>query len=192
MTSFTEFRSPLQFLLSEGDGNISRENGVVAAGQVLEAGTVIQLTPAFSLVTTGDLQAGDRTLSNLASSTGLLPGRTYEVAGTGIPAGATFVMGESGADEVIMDRASTADETGTAITITQDIGQIEAWVTGQTVLGILGYRCDSSSGQGGQDADVPAMYIARLATVNKNALIFPSGTDAEVASGLADLNIIVR
>lgn len=192
MPSFTEHRRSLSFVLSEGEGNISRENGVVGAGQVLEAGTVIQLTPAFSLTTTADTQNGDATLSNLASAAGLVPGRTYEVSGVGIPAEATFVMGESGADEVIMDRPSTADGTGVAVTIVQEIGQIEAWVTGQTVLGILGYRQDTSNGPGGQNKDVPAMYIARLAEVNKKALVFPAGTDVAMTAGLHDLNIIVR
>lgn len=62
MTTFTEGRHAAEFILSEANGQRSRENGTVLSGQTLEAGEVVQLNGAGKIVaftalddTSGDL-----------------------------------------------------------------------------------------------------------------------------------------
>jgi len=43
MTTLTEGRHPGEFILSEANGNRSRDNGILASGNNLEAGTVVSL-----------------------------------------------------------------------------------------------------------------------------------------------------
>jgi hypothetical protein len=62
MTVFTEAAHTAEFILSEANGQRSREEGTLASGQNLEAGTVLQLNGSSKLVafdgdnnTAGDL-----------------------------------------------------------------------------------------------------------------------------------------
>lgn len=50
MTTFTEGRHTAEFILSEANGNRSRENGTLASGQNLTAGTVLQFNSDNKLV----------------------------------------------------------------------------------------------------------------------------------------------
>lgn len=84
MTVFTETAHAGEFILSEANGNRSRENGTLLSGQDLAAGTVVMLNGASKLVefdtdtaTDGSLQieaagvliaAGDATDGDLAVS----------------------------------------------------------------------------------------------------------------------------
>lgn len=55
MTVFTEGRHAAEFILSEANGQRSRENGVVASGQTLAAGQIVQFNNDGRLVAlTGD------------------------------------------------------------------------------------------------------------------------------------------
>ncbi len=129
---------PLPFLISEAKHNLSRESSVVAAGQRLLSGAVVALTEAVSLVTTADTQAGDRTLSNIADTAGLASGRVYRVSGPGIAPDAAFTAGDG--PQAIMNKLSTADGVGVAVTIAQAAGKLEAWQSGRPVAGILGHQ----------------------------------------------------
>lgn len=118
---------------------------------------------AVNLVTTGDT-ASTTALTNIASTTGLVHGRRYFVAGTGIPAGASFVFDEEGGgdgSDQVMDRAATATASGVAITITAPVsfGMFEtSQVTGEFI-----YVGDNNVG--------PKVRIEAL-----NAILTPNGT----------------
>lgn len=57
MTVFTEGRHAAEFILSEANGQRSRKNGVVASGQDLAAGELVQLDSEGNLIAKdGDLQ----------------------------------------------------------------------------------------------------------------------------------------
>lgn len=60
MTTFTEGRHAAEFILSEANGQRSRENGTVASGQDLVAGQVVQLSAGRLVAFTAlDDTAGD-------------------------------------------------------------------------------------------------------------------------------------
>jgi len=50
MTTFTEGRHAAEFIMSEANGNRSRESATVASGQDLEAGEVVMLNGSSKLV----------------------------------------------------------------------------------------------------------------------------------------------
>lgn len=50
MTTFTEGRHTAEFIISEASGNRSRQNGTLASGQNLTAGTVLQINSDNKLV----------------------------------------------------------------------------------------------------------------------------------------------
>ncbi len=88
---------------------------------------------AVNLVTTGDTTNTDETVENLASVVGLVAGRTYNIAGAGIPVGATFVY-VSGND-IELSAPATATATAVSLTITAGIAldifsasEIDGWV----------------------------------------------------------------
>jgi hypothetical protein len=85
---------------------------------------------AVNLVTTGDTHSST-VLDAIASLTGLVVGRRYFVAGTGIPANASFIF--DGDNAQTLDRAATATATGVAITITCPVAMTvfaESQITG--------------------------------------------------------------
>jgi hypothetical protein len=59
MTALTEGRHAAEFLMSEGDGKISREQGVVASGRHLTPGTVIMLNGSSKIVAYDAATASD-------------------------------------------------------------------------------------------------------------------------------------
>lgn len=71
---------------------------------------------AINLSTTATWSNAGTALSAIASVTGLVIGRRYNISGTGIPAGTTFVF--DGATGGTMDTAATAAGTAAAVTIT--------------------------------------------------------------------------
>lgn len=82
----------------------------------MTASNVLQPTPAVSLVTVGDMTAGNPKLSNLGSTAGLVSGSTYSISGAFIPAGATFVYSGSGAGA--LSAAPGFSATGVTVAIT--------------------------------------------------------------------------
>jgi hypothetical protein len=118
---------------------------------------------AVNLVTTADI-ATNLTLNNIASITGLVHGRRYFVAGTGIAAGASFVFdsagGGDGSDQTL-DRATTATTVGLSVTITAPVafGIFDA----SQVTGSFIFVGDNNVG--------PPVRIEAL-----NAILTPNGT----------------
>ena len=118
---------------------------------------------AVNLVTSGDT-ATNTTLTNIASTTGLVHGRRYFVAGAGIAAGTSFVFDEAGGgdgSDQTLDRPTTATAAGVAITITAPIAFSvfdDAQVTGEFI-----YVGDNNVG--------PKVRIEAL-----NAILTPNGT----------------
>lgn len=76
---------------------------------------------AVSLSTTAEITNGSFILTNLGATTNLVEGRSYNISGTGIPAGTTFEF--DGADGGTLDKAATASSTtgGEPVTITGGI-----------------------------------------------------------------------
>jgi len=176
---------PGSFILTEANGQRSRENGVVALGiGPLEAGTLMRSSEGFSLTTTGDTHT-NTTLDAIADVTGLVDGRRYAISGTGIPAGTTFVKGASDT-AVTLSQAATASGTGVAITITEDVAQLEVWESGDDAAGLIIYPVDAT------DMDVGVSYIARDAEVNLKQLVLPDGDEAEAVTAMAAIGIICR
>jgi hypothetical protein len=58
MTTKTEGRHAAEFILSEANGNRSRENGTVAQGQTLVAGEVVMLSAGKLVTQDGALDTG--------------------------------------------------------------------------------------------------------------------------------------
>jgi hypothetical protein len=58
MTVFTEGRHTAEFILSEANGNRSRENGIVTSGQNLAAGAVVMLSAGKLVIHNGTLDTG--------------------------------------------------------------------------------------------------------------------------------------
>lgn len=62
MVTFTEGRHTAEFILSEANGNRSRENGILQSGENLAAGTVLMLNGtklvAYEVDTTGSAAKG--------------------------------------------------------------------------------------------------------------------------------------
>lgn len=80
MTALTEGAHACEFILSEANGNRSRENGTVASGQDIEAGTVLMGTAGALVALTAVGTAGDLDgtvigilLYNIDASAGALP-----------------------------------------------------------------------------------------------------------------------
>lgn len=71
-----------------------------------------------NLTTTGEVTNGSFILTNLAATTNLVEGRSYNISGTGIPPGTTFEF--DGADGGTLDKAATASSStaGVSVTIT--------------------------------------------------------------------------
>ena len=69
MKVFNEGRHAAEFVLSEANGNLSRDNVTVASGQLFEAGTLLALLAmaagitASVVATTGNAGNGSLTLS---------------------------------------------------------------------------------------------------------------------------------
>lgn len=171
------------FILSEGNGQRSRENGLVPFPNVLAAGTVIKAMAAVALSTTADYAEDGTAVTDLASVAGLVVGQSYGITGAGIPADTKLTYGPA-ANTGTLSKPATAAGANAAVVISHPAG-LQAWAAeGETPLGILLYNIDASV------TDMGASYIARDAEVNKKALVYPDGEDP--TADLADIGIIVR
>jgi hypothetical protein len=183
MTTFTQTVPPTAFILSEANGQRSRENFLVSLGKKLSAGEVAKVEGAVSLATTAHLHT-NTVMDVLAATTGLVVGDEYAVSGTGIPAGTTFTYG--GASAGTLSQASTATSTGVTFTFTKPLGVGPWLVLSDTPAGVSLYAAD------GTNAAIEASFIARDAEVNLKLLVFPDASDADVIADLAGIGIICR
>jgi len=84
----------------------------------LELALMTTSAAAVSLTTTGDTATGDPGITNLATTTNLVVGRSYAVSGTGIPDGA---MATFDGTDLVLDVDATATGTDVALEITAPI-----------------------------------------------------------------------
>ncbi len=187
MTILDQGRPAAGFILSEGNGNISRENMVVARGVGACSPGQVMRDGAINIVTTGDTHTST-TLDDIADIAGLIEGVTYAVAGADIPADTTFVA--NGTDSVVLSHAATGTTNDLAITITKAAGELVKWrgtPDAATAILIDGVHVAASVA-----AAVPVAVVAREAEVKGASLVYPDGKDAEVRAALAAAGIIVR
>lgn len=182
MTVLTQVTPPTAFILSEANGQRSRENYLVSHGDKLKAGEVAQVEDAFSLTTNATTHTST-SLTGLVSVAGLVVGEIYVVAGTGIPAGTTFTY--TGSSAGTLSAAATASAT-VSCAFTRPEG-VSSWASlGNTIAGISLYAVDATDGA------VMGSFIARDAEVNTKLLVFPANTDTDVIADLASVGIICR
>jgi hypothetical protein len=183
MTTLTQTFPPAGFILSEANGQRSRENLLLSRGKKLTAGMVAKVEAAVSLTTTASTHT-NTTLDTLAATTNLVTGDIYHVTGTGIPANTYFTKG-SGASGTL-SQAATATANLVAVVFSRPLG-IGPWLQlSDTPAGVSLNDVDATLGA------VMASVIARDAEVNLKRLVFPNGSDADVIADLAGLEIICR
>jgi hypothetical protein len=182
MTTLTQKAPPAGFILSEANGERSRDNYLLSHGKTLGAGEVAKVEDAVDLTTNATTHT-NTTLDSLVSVVGLVVGDIYAVTGTGIPAGTTFTYGGSSAGT--LSAAATASAT-VSCHFTRPLG-IGPWLTvSDSPAGVSIYDADATAGA------IMASLIARDAEVNLKRLVFPDSSDADVVSDLAGLGIICR
>ncbi len=208
MPVLTEGMRTGEFLLKEAPSFMSRENIIVASGEVLQPGTVIGFKTAYGAPVAGATNVGNGAITIHAVGSGARAG-SYGIVFTTTGATAAFkVTAPDGAnvgtgavgtrftagglDITIADGA--ADWTvGDTLAVPVARGHARAWDPGnadgtETVGGIVWQYVDASAGA------KRAAAIVRLATVNGRHLMYKSGLTAankETAKvGLRLLNII--
>jgi hypothetical protein len=210
MTTLTEDLHAGAFIVSEGNGKISREAITVASGQNLKAGAVLgQITlgaataahvaggtgnSTFSAVTVdGAAIVGvyqgiftAATKANLEDPNGVLLG--VVALGTEFSAGGlTFTVTAGGTAHVSGDRFTITVAAGSGAYVAYD----NSAENGSNIAaGILFDAVDASSD------DAAGVAVVRLAEVAKDGLVWDSGQDtddkAAAYTDLAALNIIAR
>ena len=189
MRVLTQSIPPAAFVLSEANGQRSRENWLVSLGKKLKAGEVAKIEDAVDLTTTANTH-NNTTLDTIAATTGLMVGDVYTVTGTAIPANTTFTFNGSSAGT--LSHAATATGAGVTVHITKPSGLGPWLVLGDRPAGVALYDADAT------DGEIMASFIARDAEVNLKMLIFPGfdGDDlapiGDVISDLAGIGIICR
>lgn len=219
---FTEGRHPAEFILAEANGNRSRDNGIIAAGLAVLAGTVLGLiaantgavtvgAPAFSGTGNGAL-----TKANPAYGAGVLEG-TYRIQliDEGANAGDFEVVRPDGTIDGFAS-VGTAYDGQVKFTIADgatDFASPAAFTLPVTIADLAGVGqfgpLDLDGTDGTEKAAAIALYpvastdtiravslITRDCTVNGKCLEWPDGvTDQQKATAVAALaarGIIVR
>lgn len=219
---FTEGRHPAEFILAEANGNRSRDNGIIAAGLAVLAGTVLGLiaantgavavgAPAFTGTGNGVL-----TKANPAYGAGVLEG-TYRIQliDEGANAGDFEVVRPDGTIDGFAS-VGVAYDGQVKFTIADgatDFTSPAAFTLPVTIADLAGVGqfgpLDLDGTDGTEDAAAIALYpvgstdtiravslITRDCTVNGKCLEWPDGiTDQQKATAvasLADRGIIVR
>ena len=183
MTTLHQRTPAAAFVLSEANGQRSRQNYLVSRGKKLAAGEVAKIEEAVNLTTTGDTHS-NTTLDGLAATTGLVVGDIYAVTGSGIPAGTYFTYGGSSAGT--LSAAATTTLNDTAIVLTRPLGAGPWLASGDVPAGVSLYDADATAGAAW------ASFIARDAEVNIKNLTFPDDADDAVIADLAGIGIICR
>lgn len=198
------------FILSEANGNRSRENGKLNAGQKLAAATVLGVLIAASAAVAGtntgtgtvtlgaigpDAQAGTYKLVCVAAATDA--GTFNLIAPDGTLVRQVTVGGGQAANDHVAVTISDATDfvVGDSFTFEVTKGDYEALDVSeddgvQTAAGILYAAVDATL------ADKPCVVVVRDAEVIGDELIWPAGiTDAQKAAAIATLKangVIVR
>lgn len=197
MSSLTEKLHASGFILSEGEGNISRDNGTLITGQNLGAGTVLgKITLAGASEThAGNTGNGVMTLDatnpvrqgamvgvyTATCITAAANGGTFRVedpngnvmgdvavAGT-FDDDIKFVIADGSADFIVGDKFLITVAAGSGkFTILAPAAQDGS----QTAAGMLVAPVDATS------ADMACCVLARYAEVNGNEVIWPGGISA--------------
>ncbi|MDD3371901.1 MAG: head decoration protein [Alphaproteobacteria bacterium] len=204
MTEVTEGQHKAEFLVTEGEGTISRETATVLAGQNLKAGHVlgkVSIGAASGAAVSGN--TGDGTISSVSVGTGAKVG-DYKItciepatgAGTfsvedpdGVTIGSADV-GTAFAGEInfTLTAGSTDFAAGDAFTVTVAAGSGKykeynpANTDGsQTPVAILLDNVDAT------DGDKEAVIVSRHAEVNEVELVwFTGATDVQKAVALSE------
>jgi hypothetical protein len=214
--SLTEKLHASGFILSEGEGNISRDNGILITGQNLAAGTVlgrIILAAAASETHAGNTGNGVMTLDAVTpvragAKLGVYTATVTVAAANGgtfrvedpdgfvlgdVVVGATFdddikfVIADGAADFIVGDKFLITVAAGTGkLTILAPAAADGS----QVAAGILVAPVDASA------ADVPCVILSRYAEVNGYELTWPAGISAgNKATAIAQLQaqgIVIR
>jgi hypothetical protein len=212
--SLTEKLHPSGFIVSEGEGNISRDNGVLISGQNLLAGTVLgKITHAgatqvyagtgngvMTLDATNPVRAGAKVGVYTATAiTAAANGGVFRVEDPDgfvlgdVAVAATFdddikfVIADGATDFIVGDKFSITVAAGSdKFSILAPAAQDGSQAGG----GILVAAVDASA------ADVACVVLARFAEVNANELTWPAGISAgEKAIAIAQLlaaGIVIR
>lgn len=161
---------------------VSEANGFRSRAQITVSGSL------GSIVTTGNITSGSNQLTALANVAGLRLGEQYSVAGTGIPAGTTFIYG--GGSSATMSANATATTTGVAVTVGAVLsGKLFAG----TVLGQITLGAASSAAKTGGNTGVgtftldatapvqlgakPGVYVLSVVATGRAQLKDPNGID---------------
>lgn len=213
--SLTEKLHPSGFIVSEGEGNISRDNGVLISGQNLLAGTVLgKITLAGASEThAGNTGNGVMTLDaanpvRAGAKAGVYTATVITAAANGgifrvedpdgvvlgdVAVAATFdddikfVIADGAADFIVGDKFLITVAAGSGkFTILAPAAEDGS----QAAAGILVAAVDASA------ADVACVNLARFAEVNTNELTWPGGiTAGQKAIAIAQLlaaGIVIR
>ncbi len=186
MTTLTQTMPAAAFILSEANGQRSRENYLLSRGKTLRAGELAKVEPAVSLTTTANSHTST-VLDTLAAVTGLVVGDVYLVSTlSGKAAGVDTYFTYTGSSAGTLSAATTTSLTGTALVLTRPVGVGPWLVLANTAAGLSINPVDATAGA------VMASFIARDAEVNLKNLTFPASSDADVIADLAGLGIICR
>jgi len=221
MPALTEGRHPGEAIMSEGNGDISRENVTVAASQTIKAnGLVARKAVATGIVATAAANAGNAagsgvlTLADPAVSARVKDGVYNVTCIEPVSGGAKFEVTDPSGRQVgiategvafdgeikftISDASDFAAGNGFTVTVEADAEDYQHVAFdpdnndgSEVPVGMSIYPVATGSGE-----TKAASVISRLATLNGNNIAWPDGiTDAQKADAvqaLAERNIIVR
>jgi Bacteriophage lambda head decoration protein D len=207
--SYTFGKRAADFVLSEGNGAISRENGTLLSGESVVAGQVLGAVEVGAASATADAgNTGTGTFGTITVGAGAKAGVYHlEIIEPGTNAGvfyledpdgievATGTVGvafnQGGLAFTLSDATDFVSGDGFKITVAAGSGKLRAFATAHTdgsqhptVISL--YTVDAT------DGDKAISYIARHAEVNLKALTYPSGQDSAVIAGLLTRGIIAR
>ncbi len=205
MTEVTEGQHKAEFLVSEAEGTISRENVTVLAGQTLKAGHVLgRVTVGTASGAAASGNTGNGTLSGVAASVGAKPG-VYNVtcvepatgAGTFVvedPEGITIGKAQVGAafvGEVLFTLAAGSTDFAAGdrflITVSAGSGKFKEYNPANADGSNLAVAL-SLDNVDASEADAGAVIIARHAEVNEAELVwFTGATNEQKAVAIAQL-----
>lgn len=218
MTVFTEGRHAAEFLLSEGQGNFSRDNIAIAASQDFKAGQVLgKRAVVADVIATPSAKAGNTGNATIAMGDPAVTSKVKDGRYTGIATDATHVRWEdpSGTEIGTSTHGAAFAKGGVSFTITAgntaNVAGDEFYVDVAADSGDFEFGAhDPSAADGFEIAAAVALYpamtgagesakisaITRLAEVNGNCLGWDAditdGQKADAVQALADRGIIVR
>ena len=212
-TPLVEGFHPGEFLISEGNGRISRETVTIASGADLTPGTVLGQIARGAETSAAGTNTGNGVLGAVTLAAAALVGvytlkvtkaaanagdfevldPNGEVMGLGTvgvafnPGGLSFTLADGATDFVVGDSFTMMVAAGSGKYTLLNLSGIDGTQHAAAIL--FGHAYAAS-------ADVPSAIVKRLAEVNPDALTWPAGiTDPQKAvatAELAKLFIILR